>query len=217
MPHDGGKSSVRITMLGILLMLNVGVASNAMPDHIYDFHQCNCSDCVAFHQTELFEEGPVEDEVQYVVLEVPNHDDNSFKTYMDYRAITDRSSKQWKLQQEAYTNEYGFRMVDDYYCIALGSAFSNKIGAKFEITLQNGQTFKGILADQKSDLHTDKTNRYMELSNGKINVVEFIVETEKLEKLPRIMGDVSHTSSGLFDGEIVEIKEVIDEETNTGN
>lgn len=146
----------------------------------------------------------------YRVIEVPSHVDNSFKTYMDYRAITDHTSQQWKLQEKAYTDDNGLRKVGDYYCVALGSAFSSEIGAKFEITLEDGQTFKAILADQKADRHTDATNKYRQLDNGKINIVEFIVDTDKLENLPKAMGDISHISDGEFAGEIIEIKEIIE-------
>lgn len=206
---------MKLAMLNILLMLNMGMTP-AMP--IDGLYQCACNDCMALHQEieEEVEEEFAEEEPQYNVISLPSNNNNSFKTYMDYRAITNRSSKQWKLQQEAYTGEHGIRMIDEYYCVALGSAFSNKIGAKFEITLKDGQTFKAILADQKSDLHTDATNKYMKLANGKINIIEFVVETEKLESLPRAMGDISHTSNGMFDGEIVEIKEILDE-TDSSN
>lgn len=149
-------------------------------------------------------------ETTYRTIAVPSHADNSFKTYMDYRAITDHTSQQWKLQEKAYTDDKGLRKVGDYYCVALGSAFSSEIGAKFEITLEDGQTFKAILADQKADRHTDTTNKYRQLDNGKINVVEFIVDTNKLENLPKVMGDVSHVSDGEFAGEIIEIREIIE-------
>ena len=35
-----------------------------------------------------------------------------FKTYMDYRTITDTSSAQYDLQQHAYTDSQGIRRVD---------------------------------------------------------------------------------------------------------
>lgn len=145
----------------------------------------------------------------YKKISLPSNENNDFKTYMDYRAITDRSSKQWQLQQEAYTDNYGMRKIGSYYCVALGSAFSSKIGTKFVITLEDGQSFKAILADQKSDLHTDSTNKYMPLSNGNINIVEFIVDSPKLESFAKRMGDVSHVSHGKFDGKIVGIKKEI--------
>ena len=55
----------------------------------------------------------------YTTKAVPSN--NSFKAYMSYTAITNTSSPQYKLQQQAYTGNYGIRMVDDRYCIAVGS------------------------------------------------------------------------------------------------
>lgn len=138
-------------------------------------------------------------------ISLPDNKNNGFKTYMDYRAITDTSSKQWELQQEAYTDEYGMRKIGDCYCVALGSAFSTRIGDKFLIKLEDGQEFRAILADQKSDLHTDETNKYMQLSGDRINIVEFLVDTPQLEYMAKIMGDVSHLSHGELKGEITSI------------
>lgn len=203
------------TIVSILLLFNIGFTAVT-----YDGQDCEVNDLdthpvyfeVALQQskTEITEEEQEEVQIRYRTVSVPSHVDNSFKTYMDYRAITDTNSKQWKLQQNAYTDASGLRKVDDYYCVALGSAFSSEIGAKFEITLQDGQTFKAILADQKSDRHTDATNKYRPLGNGKINVVEFIVDSDKLEPLARTMGDISYISNGIFEGEIKEIREIIE-------
>lgn len=49
------------------------------------------------------------------------------KTWMPYTAITSRGSKQYKLQQIAYTGDYGIRMVNGRYCVALGSHFGCEI------------------------------------------------------------------------------------------
>lgn len=218
---------MQIMLLNVLLLLHMGVVPNdtivvenaqnylmnpMVGQLYYDW------DAIAEEIIQTQEKPQdVEEDPQYRVVDLPRNKNNEFKSYMDYRAITDKSSKQWKLQKEAYTGEHGIRMIDEYYCVAMGSAFSDTIGAKFEITLKDGQKFKVILADQKSDKHTDDTNRYMELPNGKINIIEFVVDTGKMEKLPRIMGDVSHTSNGLFDGEIIEIKEILSEKTDSTN
>lgn len=213
MPHVFIVIKVTSTIVAIMLLLNMGFAVIT-----YDGQDCeikNLDNYPIYFEVNLFQNEitPVEDEemqVEYRAISVPSHIDNSFKTYMDYRAITDTESKQWQLQQCAYTDASGLRKVEDYYCIALGSAFSSEIGAKFEIILQDGKTFKAILADQKSDRHTDASNKYRLLDNGKINVVEFLVDSDKLEPLARVMGDISYISEGVFEGEIVEIKEIIE-------
>lgn len=131
--------------------------------------------------------------------------DTSIKTWMDYRAITDTSSPQWQLQQDAYTDENGLRKVGDYYCIAFGTGISNGIGSKFKVTFDNGNEILVIVADHKADRHTDKTNTYMKINN-KANIMEFIVDSNKLDNTAKVMGDVNYISG--FEGQIIYIEEV---------
>ena len=131
--------------------------------------------------------------------------DTSVKTWMDYRAITDTSSPQWRLQQDAYTDENGLRKVGDYYCVAFGTGISNGIGSKFKVTFDNGNEILVIVADHKADRHTDKTNTYMNI-NDKANVMEFIVDSNKLNNTAKVMGNVNYISG--FEGQIIYIEEV---------
>ena len=97
---------------------------------------------------------------------------------------------QYALQQEAYTDSLGIRRIDGDVCVALGTAYAEGCGERFEITLDSGNTFTAIVGDIKADCHTDPSNRYVELWEGHGDMVEFIVETEKLDDTVRIMGSV---------------------------
>ena len=149
-------------------------------------------------------------EPEYITVNLPHQENNSFKTYMDYRMITNTTSGQWAMQQEAYTDENGLRKIDDYYCVALGSGISDKLGKKFKITLESGETFGVIMAEQKADRHTDPSNRYIDRGNGSINVVEFIVETETMPSIVTVMGDVSHMPGNQFAGNIIAMEEIVE-------
>lgn len=131
--------------------------------------------------------------VKYISLEVPNIN-SSFKTYMDYRAITNINSPQYKfLQQWAWADYEGFMrcngekdlgVEDNYYLIALGSYYGATIGTKYRITTNTGRVFYGVLADCKADIHTNSTNQY-----GRNNdIVEFLVDTRSLNKSVRYHG-----------------------------
>lgn len=137
-----------------------------------------------------------------MIFTVPDVD-SDFKSYMDYRCITNISSDQYKLQQKCYTDDNGLRVYDGYYAVALGTYYSSTIGDKFHITLDTGEEFDVIVGDVKADCDTDKTNRYVPV-NG--NIIEFIVDTKKLPKDVRFMGTVSALDD--FEGSVTSIEKI---------
>lgn len=139
----------------------------------------------------------------YNTLELPTEATGEFKTYMDYRKITNKSSKQWALQQLAETDENGFRVFNGKYLVAVGTYYSKDVGKEMRITLEDGKEINVMIGDIKQDIHTDKNNQYVP-ANG--NIVEFIVDTDKLDPLTKKLGDVSNLG---FEGKIVRIEEVI--------
>ena len=97
-------------------------------------------------------------------------------TYMDYRAITNKASNQYKFQQrdDVWVDEYGFLVQNsEWYVVAMGS-YWGKIGDKFIIHLENGEIISCVLGDIKSDRHTDRQN-YAHESDG--HVVEFLIDS----------------------------------------
>ena len=120
-----------------------------------------------------------------------------FKTYMDYRTITNKSSPQYNfIQIFGWCDNNGFMrangerdlgVADDYYMIALGSYYGTEIGTKYKISTDTGNVFYGILCDQKDDAHTNSTHQYA--SNN--DVVEFIVDTRTLISTVKRMGSAN--------------------------
>lgn len=130
-------------------------------------------------------------EIEYIVrteLDLPEEADGKFKTYMDYRKITDKNSKQWKLQEQAWTEGRGFRKIGEHFLVAVGTFYADEVGKELLIEFEDGQRIKAIVGDIKQDRHTDPTNRYVPI-NG--NIVEFIVDIEKLDPEVIRRGDVS--------------------------
>lgn len=130
-------------------------------------------------------------------------DFGKFKSYMSYKAITSKSSKQYKLQQKAYSDENGFRRIDDYYMIATGSYYGN-VGDILLIELENGTKFYAIKSDAKDDRDTDKENKVCIHDDS---VIEFIVDMNCLNKTVKKMGDASYANN--FGGSIKSI-EIVD-------
>ena len=135
--------------------------------------------------------------VKYTSLGVPNVN-SSFKTWMNYKAVTDKKSHQYKfihtwgwVDSEGFmrcSGDKGYGIDQDYYLIALGSYYGTTIGTKYKITLDTGKVFYGALADCKADRHTNSTNQYIP-KNG--NVVEFLVDASKLNKDVKRMGSAN--------------------------
>lgn len=128
----------------------------------------------------------------------------SMKTYMDYRAITNKSSEQYKMQQreDVYTDEEGFRMIGDKFIVAVGTYYAKEVGVELAIELSSGTVFEAVVGDIKDDKHTDSTNRQHKIDNS---VIEFIVDVKGMDKLSKKMGDCSYAEKAGLKGDIVSI------------
>lgn len=127
------------------------------------------------------------EECSFVVYDVPKN--SGFKSYMPYTAITDKSSKQYKLQQIASTNSYGIRYVNNRYLVAIGTAFNANVGTYVDIILTNDTVIPCIVADIKSNKHTDSSHMVTK-ENGCLT--EFVVDSGLLNKMVKRMGDISY-------------------------
>ncbi len=136
--------------------------------------------------------------------------DGECKTFAYYTAVTARSTPQYQLlnSEQCYTDEEtGIRMVDGYYCVALGSYYGTKIGNKYRVTIQDGDVTKEInviLCDQKADRHTNATHQYA--MNNK-DILEFYIERAK--RPAGIAGDYGVLPQ--FRGKIVAIEQYVDD------
>lgn len=133
--------------------------------------------------------------------------DTSFKSYMSWKAITNTDSKQYKLQKSCWTDKKGLRRHNNDYVIALGSYYADYIGQRFTITLDTGKTFTAVVGDFKANKHTDESNKYTPMEDGGKNVIEFIVDTDELDKTARKMGDISYAG---FKGNVESIKRTVE-------
>ena len=150
------------------------------------------------------EETIIEDNQTPVTPIVDNvdRDFGIFKSYTDYKCLS-KSSPQWKLQEQAYTDENGLRKIGDAYLVALGSYYGVELGTEYVVTLSNGNSFNIILCDVKNDIHTDDLNREC-LANG--SVLEFYVESSALPQIVKLMGTIG--SIDFFNGSVVSITKI---------
>lgn len=127
------------------------------------------------------------------------------KTYAYYTACNIPTTPQYQLlnSPDCHTDEEtGIRMVDDCYCVALGSFYGSAIGTKYRITFSTGNSINVILCDQKANCHTDKNNQYAVAHR---DIMEFYVEKGKVPST--VHGDYGRLPQ--FKGKIISIEKYI--------
>lgn len=133
---------------------------------------------------------------------------SSKKTYMSYKAITNKNSKQYKyISQNMYVDPVTGLLVhnDDpeIIAVALGSYYG-PIGSMFEIELSTGKTIKVVKVDAKSDSHT-VNGCYQEHDNS---VIEFVIDTaiSKQYRGGKLSGNFNTYNE--FKGDIVKVSKI---------
>ena len=179
------KTKALLVILIIAFVASTAKTSNGVGE---EHTSINC--------TAIAAEKEVVETVKYTSLGVPNIN-SSFKTWMSYRAVTNKRSPQYKfINTYGWADEEGFMryssekepgVSQDYYMIALGSYYGTTIGTKYRITLTTGEVFYGVLADCKADKDTNKTNQYARDND----IVEFIVDTKKLNSKVKYHGNAN--------------------------
>lgn len=190
----------------------VPAVTEYIPDSILDSHENlqfeNVAEVTPYTSVEITEPAIETTELVEINKSLPIPEgETSFHLYMDYRALTDTASKQWELQQMAWTDSDGFRRIGDDYCVALGTVYG-EIGDRFIITTDEENTYTAIMSDAKGSdavFYDDIHSWYHCVGNG-CNVVEFVVQTEYLPSAVTISG-----SCGAVDylsGNIVSIERI---------
>lgn len=137
-------------------------------------------------QYEQFGQEQYDDYYSYESLEIPYGSTDSYM-FLDYRTLTDTSSKQYELQQYAYNGDYGIREVDGYYCVAVSNMYGN-VGDKIKVTTDRGNSYWCIIADIKGYDAID--GWYHVNSQGTINLIEFVVNGDLIPNDCWQMGDM---------------------------
>lgn len=156
-------------------------------------------------------------------MELPEVGKN-IKTWSYASSVTSTNSNQYKFLNSGLVseNEDGYMIYNDgdgkdYYCVAMGSYYSdNTVGKKFKIDLDNGKSIYAITGDVKSDKGTDINHQYSG-TNGNETMLSFIVGDDFAYKYPGI-GNCSKTIPELS-GDIAKVHYLgdINTEINTSN
>lgn len=125
---------------------------------------------------------------EYEIPEYGTSKYEGFKSWMPYNSISDRSTRQWIIREIATTDEYGFRKLNERYCVAVGTYFGAYSGQYIDFVLENGAVINAIVGDIKDDEDTDKYN-CMTVESGCVS--EFIISTNRISKTIKTSGDCS--------------------------
>ena len=126
-----------------------------------------------------------EQKKETVIIQTTNKD---FKSYMPYTTITNRSSIQYKLQQQAATDTDGIRCIDSKPMIAVGTGWGVVVGDTVLVMCENGNSFEAVIGDIKANVHTESDNKTT-ASNG--CRCEFIVDMKTLNSTVKTRGNVA--------------------------
>lgn len=141
-----------------------------------------------------------EPEPQWVEMDVPSN--NSFKSYMGAHKITDTSSAQYQLKSEYLDSACGIKLVGDRYVIAIGTYYTETVGTRVDLVMENSSIVPCIVGDVKRDRDTDAMNRQHNVDGS---VIEFVVNADTLSSEAKSHGDCSWADPRLM-GEIKAIR-----------
>lgn len=132
-----------------------------------------------------------------------------FKSFMDYKAITDKTTPNYNFTHENanfHVGKSGLTYYQDgensYPVVAVGSGISDKIGQLIEVTLDNQghpNTLRCVIGDQKDDDDTDPTTHTIHKNDH--SVVEFLVDYDRLKEANPTavnMGDLTYLDNSQF-------------------
>ena len=132
-----------------------------------------------------------------------------FKSFMDYKAITDKSTPNYNFTHENanfHVGKSGLTYYQDgentYPVVAVGSGISDKIGQLIEVTLDNQghpNTLRCVIGDQKDNGDTDPTTHTVHKNDH--SVIEFLVDYDRLKEANPTavnMGDLTYLNNSQF-------------------
>lgn len=119
-------------------------------------------------------------------------DNSSFKAWMDYRTITDTTSKQYEIVMNSEIDQNGLLVYNGKYVVALGSVYGT-IGTEYRIELSGGQEIEVVKGDEKADEDTIDG-----CANPNGSMLEYIVDVNTLNESVKLTGDVNQIHAGFI-------------------
>lgn len=137
-------------------------------------------------------------------FQVPTNQ-RDFKSYMDLTALGKDTARRKFIENKGHIDENGIWKIGQYYCVAMGQYYTGKgsnfdLGRTFQITLDTRVVLNVVITEAKA-LNDTTDNYKVDKNNG--SIIEFIVNTSRLNSTARRMGSLS--SLPAFKGTITSI------------
>lgn len=137
-------------------------------------------------------------------FQVPSNQ-RDFKSYMDLTAMGKDTVRRKFIENKGHIDENGIWKIGQYYCVAMGQYYTGKgsnfdLGRTFQITLNTRVVLNVVITEAKA-LNDTTDNYKVDKNNG--SIIEFIVNTSRLNNTARRMGSLS--SLPAFKGTITSI------------
>ena len=128
------------------------------------------------------------------------HPHSTFKSYMAWTALSP-SSPQGKLCAKATKDSNtAIMMYEGRYLVALGKAYTNQIGEKIDVVMENGKVIPVMVGDWKANVDTDQYNSTTKHDGS---IIEFIVSSNK-EAAKAVNGSGNYNT--IFPGKVKEFR-----------
>lgn len=185
----------KLLLIGIVLIVLVGFdANNFTPDNLVDDYQ-----------------------KEYLSEEINSCSESAIKTYMDYRAITNTASTQYRFIDEHMNVDKSGLLIDGdgFIGVALGSYYG-PIGSRYYFTLSSGAILPLVKVEAKSDNHTVGGCNAQDGS-----VIEFVIDSDVAHNF--FGGNNGYVLNGnfnnyeAFNGEIIKVEAVLNEKKKAYN
>jgi hypothetical protein len=132
------------------------------------------------------------------LMALPTGSDGSFKAWESIDSINDDTSLQYAMKPFYRTDSLGFVRFNNYYVVAVGQFYSNRIGECFRVVFEE-RTICVMVGDVKE--WKDTMDGMYCLDNG--SIIEFIINPEVMSENVQLQGDLSCLGMG---GKVISIE-----------
>lgn len=134
---------------------------------------------------------------------IPAFPHTEFKSYMAWTALSPKYAQGQLCAKGTPDPKTAIMTYEGRYLVALGTAYADHVGQKFDVVMENGTIIPVMVGDFKANEHTDDNNSTT-VHDG--SIIEFIVSSNDDAAL---VTKRTGSYNGIFPGKIKEFREIV--------